>query len=74
MFDYEVNIRKIHEVCNTIYTKDRLGQNGIIETVFPSLPFIKMQLKNHIRQFDRHKLSIHLQFYNYLQMQRGHKK
>lgn len=30
MFDYEVNIRKIHEICNTIYTKDRLGQNGII--------------------------------------------
>ena len=24
MFDYDVNIRKIHEICNKIYKKDRL--------------------------------------------------
>ena len=24
MFDYDVNIRKIHEICNKIYKKERL--------------------------------------------------
>jgi len=29
MFDYDVNIRKIHEICNKIYTKRQTWADGM---------------------------------------------
>jgi hypothetical protein len=29
MFDYDVNIRKIHEICNKIYTKRQSWAYGM---------------------------------------------
>ena len=33
----DVNIQKIHELCNEIYKKHKLGQNGLFHVVCPSL-------------------------------------
>ena len=39
MFDYDINIRKIHEICNKIYKKDGLGHTRSNKPLCPSLSY-----------------------------------